>query len=161
MKLSNQCDVFEQLITSVKNSNTFFSSQFLQWLLSPHIRMTAVHGWPALQLRWIFALILWKTRCGETLCFCSKLISVWFDTDAKDLTDCICKGCERQRPEGKPPPRPSVTADMPRGLKQYTNCPSRWPSAHTRTATAGGRTHAHPAFSRQWKINGQMEKDDT
>lgn len=69
MKLGNQCDVFGQLITSVRNCYTFFPPQFLQWLLTPHIRMTAVLGWPLPELRWIFALILWKTLRGESPLF--------------------------------------------------------------------------------------------
>lgn len=77
-----------------------FSPQFLQWLLTPHIRMTAVLGWPLPELRWIFALIsLYAVRA---LCFWSNVISVWFDTDAKDLTDCVLSGCWNTRAWGRP-----------------------------------------------------------
>lgn len=78
-----------------------------------------------------------KSSMVVSFFFCSKLISVWFDVAAKDLTDCTRKSCETKRSEEKTQPRPSMTAGMLHSLKQYTVCPSWRPSVHTGTVTAG------------------------
>lgn len=72
-----------------------FSPQFLQWLLTPHIRMTAVLGWPLLELRWIFALILWKTLRGESPLFFGLKLSVSGLTQMlKTSQTAFCKDAE-------------------------------------------------------------------
>lgn len=143
-KLDNHYEMFAQLeypyvYGTSRLFKTFSSNRFIDCSLFTHWQQSlgGRHRGSDESLWWCCEKSSEVEETSFIFFFCSKLISVWFDVAAKDLTDCTCKNWETEEPEEKPRPRPSMTAGMPHGLKQYTICPSWRPSVHTCTVTAG------------------------